>query len=100
MTFANGFRVIVNDHDRFRRAIALNTMGCSFLILAGVALVVGFIPILTWITVFVALPLSLMGAVASGNIARRHSAQPADKAIFWIAIAVAATIIFRILTLP
>lgn len=77
----------------------MNTMGCSFLILAAVALIVGFIPILNWITLFIALPLSLMGAFASGNIARRHSAQPADKAIFWMAIALAATIIFRMVTL-
>lgn len=74
----------------------MNTMGCSFLLLAMAALVVGFIPILTWITLIIALPLSVIGLIASGNVARKPSAQQADKAVFLLAIMLSATILFRL----
>lgn len=77
----------------------MNTMGCSFLILAAAALVVSFIPILNWITLTIALPMSLAGVVAYGNIARKRTAQPADKMIFWIAVALLVTITFRLIAL-
>lgn len=77
----------------------MNTMGCSFLILAAAALVVGFIPILTWINLFIALPLALIGAASAGNKLRDQSAQPADKAIFWLAILLAIAIVLRQITL-
>lgn len=69
--------------------------GCSMLFLAAVALVVGFIPILNWITLFVALPLSLIGMATSGNAARQPRAQQADKATLWLAVALTATIVIR-----
>lgn len=77
----------------------MNTMGCSFLLMAAVALVVGFIPILTWINLFVALPLAAVGMVSAGLIARKSTAQPADKTMFWIAIALTATILLRMANL-
>ena len=77
----------------------MNTMGCSFLLMAAVALVVGFIPILTWINLFVALPLAAVGMVSAGLIARKSTAQPADKTMFRIAIALTATILLRMVNL-
>lgn len=77
----------------------MNTMGCSFLLMAAVALVVGFIPILTWINLFVALPLAAVGMVSAGLIARKSTAQPADKTMFWIALALTATILLRMANL-
>lgn len=74
----------------------MSTMGCSVVLLAALALVVGFIPILTWINLFVALPLALAAVVMSGMQARKSSAQSADKTIFWIAVGIGATIIVRI----
>lgn len=73
----------------------MNTMGCSVLLMAATALVVGFIPILTWINVLVALPLALIAAIISGLDARKNHAQQADRAIFWISVGLAATILFR-----
>ena len=73
----------------------MNTMGCSFLLMAAIALIVGFIPILTWINLFVALPLAAVGMISAGLIARKSTAQPADKTMFWIALALTATILLR-----
>lgn len=73
----------------------MNTMGCSVLFLAAAALVVSFIPILGWITFIVALPLAVIGVVVTGLAARKVTAQPADKSIFWMAVALCATIILR-----
>lgn len=77
----------------------MSTMGCSVVLLAALALVVGFIPILTWINLFVALPLALVAVAMSGTQARKSSAQSADRAIFWITIAIGATIVARIVVL-
>lgn len=77
----------------------MNTMGCSTLFLAAVALMVGFIPILGWITVGIALPLAVVSMAIAGNAARKPMAQSADKALFWIAAGLAATIIFRMVVL-
>lgn len=77
----------------------MSTMGCSVILLAAIALVVGFIPILTWINLVVALPLALVGAVMAGLHARKPNAQPADKAIFWIAVGIGATIVARMMAL-
>lgn len=73
----------------------MNTMGCSILLMAAAALVVGFIPILTWINVLVALPLALIAAVISGLGARKNHAQQADKAMFWLSVGLAAVIVLR-----
>lgn len=73
----------------------MNTMGCSTLLMAGVALMVGFIPILTWINLVVALPLALIAAVISGLDARKNHSQQADKAMFWISVGLAAVILLR-----
>lgn len=73
----------------------MNTMGCSTLLMAAVALMVGFIPILTWITIVVALPLALIAAVISGLDARKIHAQQADKAMFWLSLGLAAVILLR-----
>ena len=73
----------------------MNTMGCSVLLMAAAALVVGFIPILTWINVLVALPLALVAAVISGLDARKNHAQQADKAMFWLSVGLAAVILLR-----
>lgn len=75
----------------------MNTMGCSTVFLAAAALVIGFIPILEWTNLFVALPLALFGIISTGNAARKPSAQSADKAVFWISVAIGATVILRIL---
>lgn len=77
----------------------MNTMGCSMLLLAAAALVVGFIPILTWITFIIALPLSLLAIITAGNVAIKPTAQSADKLTFWVSVALAATIVVRLLTL-
>lgn len=77
----------------------MNAMGCSMLILAAAILFVGFIPILAWTTLFVALPLALMGTVGAGISARRPGAQPADKAMFWIAVVLTVAVILRITAL-
>lgn len=76
-----------------------NNMGCSFLLMAAVALGVGFIPILNWITLFIALPLALLAATISGLEARKNHSQQADKTFFWISIAMAATILLRTVVL-
>lgn len=77
----------------------MNTMGCSTLFLAATALVIGFIPILEWTNLFVALPLALFGIISAGNSARKPSAQSADKTIFWISVALGATILLRMMVL-
>lgn len=77
----------------------MNTTGCSTLFLAAAALVVGFIPILGWINLFIALPLAIVGVLITGNSAKRLSAQPADKAVFWFAVAILATIVLRMVVL-
>ena len=77
----------------------MNNVGLSILLMAAAALVVGFIPILTWINIFVALPLALIAAVISGLDARKNHSQPADKAFFWISLGVAATILLRTVVL-
>lgn len=77
----------------------MNTMSLSFLLTAAVAFMVGFIPILSWITFIIALPLSLLAIITAGNIAQKPTAQSADKLAFWIAVGLAGTIIFRLLVL-
>lgn len=77
----------------------MNNVGCSFLLMAAVALVVGFIPILTWINLFVALPLAAVGTVSAGITARKSTSQSADKTMFWIALALTATILLRLVIL-
>ena len=77
----------------------MNTMGCSTLLLAAAAFVVGFIPILTWITFIIALPLSLLATITAGNVAIRPTAQSADKLTFCVAVALVATIVVRLLIL-
>lgn len=77
----------------------MNTMGCSLLFLAGFALVIGFIPILTWINLAVALPLAVVAMISAGLSSRKRSAQPADQAMFWIAAGLGAVIILRMVML-
>lgn len=77
----------------------MNNMGCSTLFLAAAALVIGFIPILEWTNPFVALPLALFGIISTGISARKPSAQAADRAVFWIAVAIGVTIILRMMVL-
>ncbi len=72
-----------------------NTMGISFLLLAAVALMVGFIPILTWINLLIALPLATIGTVSSAQVARKAGAQSADKALFWLGLSLTAIIALR-----
>lgn len=76
-----------------------NSMGCSFLLMAAVALMVGFIPILNWITLFVALPMAAAAVISAGLTARKPTAQSADTASFWFAIGLTAAIIFRLTAL-
>lgn len=76
-----------------------NTMGTSLLLMAAAALMVGFIPILTWINLFIALPLAAIGTISTGITARKPIAQPADKALFWIGLGLAATILLRSVTI-
>lgn len=77
----------------------MNNMGCSLLFMVAAALVVGFIPILDWMNLVVALPLSLIAVITTGNTALKPTAQSADKLIFWLAVALTGTIILRILVL-
>ena len=73
----------------------MSTMGCSILIMSAAALVVGFIPILGWITPVIALPLAIVAAVVSALTARKPTAQSADKAAFWLAVALVGKILLR-----
>ena len=77
----------------------MNSMGCSLLFVVAAALVIGFIPILGWMNMIVALPLSLIAMAATGFTACQSNAQPADKTAFWLAVALTATIILRIVVL-
>lgn len=77
----------------------MNAMGCSLLLMAAAALLVGFIPILTWINVFIALPLAFVSAITAGLAARKPASQPADKAMFWFSVALGATILLRVAVL-
>lgn len=77
-------------------AFTLNTMGCSFQILAAAALVVSFIPILSWTALIIALPLSLLGLFSATNMSRKNNAQSADRLAFWTSIALAVTILARV----
>lgn len=77
----------------------MNSMGCSLLLMAAIAFMVGFIPILSWITFIVALPLSLLAIITSGNKATKPTAQSADKLTFWITVGLAGTILFRLIVL-
>lgn len=76
----------------------MNTMGCSMLILGAAAFLVGFIPILSWINVIIVLPLVLLGTISAGRAARSPEAQPADTAIFWVAVGLLLVVILRLVT--
>ncbi len=77
----------------------MNNTGCSLLFMVAAALVVGFIPILGWMNLIVALPLSLIAVITTGNAALKPTAQSADKLIFWIAVALSGAIILRMMVL-
>lgn len=84
-----------NEHRR--EAFAMNTMGCSLLVLGAAAFLVGFIPILGWINLVVVLPLALLGTISAGRAARKPEAQPADTTVFWIAVGLLLVVILRLI---
>lgn len=77
----------------------MNSRGISFLMLACAAFVVGFIPILNWITLAVALPLSLLALVMLAKTSSKPAAQSADKVAFWSAFTVVVAVVLRLLIL-
>lgn len=73
----------------------MNPTGCGFLLLSSLALLVGLVPFLAWTNIVIALPLALIALLSAGSSARKPAAQPADKAVFWIALALIAMIVAR-----
>lgn len=77
----------------------MNALGCSFLTLAILTLLVGFVPFLTWINVGIALPLAVISLVIAFKASRKHTAQAADRAAMWVALALVIVVSLRIATL-
>ena len=73
----------------------MNSTGCGFLLLASLALLVSLVPFLAWTNLAIALPLALIALVTAANNARRPAAQPADRTLFWIALALVAAVVAR-----
>lgn len=73
----------------------MNSTGCGFLVLASLALLAGLVPFLAWTNLVIALPLGIVGMVAAASNARKPSAHEADKAVFWISLALIAVIVMR-----
>lgn len=74
-------------------------MSASLVLLALVTLLVGFVPFLNWITVAIALPLAIIGAIMAIRAAKSPSAQPADRFSLWLALMALLSISARIVTL-
>ncbi len=74
----------------------MNSTGCGFLLLASLALLVGLVPFLAWTTLVVALPLALIALISATTNARKPAAQPVDRTVFWITLALVAVVVARI----
>ena len=74
-------------------------MGISLLVLSLAALLVSFVPFLNWIALVIAAPLALVGSLLIALRARQHGAQPADRALIWVALSVAMFVTLRLWTL-
>lgn len=77
----------------------MSTTGCGFLVLATLALFAGLIPFLAWTNLVITLPLAVIGTLVTISHARKAGAQPADKAILWLALGLIAVILFRVVVL-
>ncbi len=73
----------------------MNSTGCGFLLLASLALLVSLVPFLAWTNLVIALPMALVAFFTAANQARRPAAQPVDKTVFWIVLALIALIVVR-----
>lgn len=62
----------------------MGSTGCGFLLLAFLAVLVGFVPFLEWTNYVVALPLALIAAGMFASSARKRTAQPADHTFLWV----------------
>lgn len=74
----------------------MSTTGCGFLVLAALALLAGMIPFLAWTNLVVTLPLAVVGTIAIAGHARKPAAQPADRAMVWIALGFTGVVLFRL----
>jgi len=74
----------------------VTTTGCGFLILAALALLAGLIPFLAWTNLVITLPLAIIGTLATATHARKPAAQPADRAMLWLALGFTALVLFRL----
>ena len=74
----------------------MNSTGCGFLLLAFLAVVMGFVPFLVWTNYVVALPLAIISTGIFAVQARKKHVQPADRMFFWIALGFLALIVVRL----
>lgn len=74
----------------------MSSTGCGFLLLTFLALLVGFVPFLAWTNFVMALPLAIISLGIYAGAARKRRTQPADLALFWIALGLAAIVIGRL----
>lgn len=74
----------------------MNSTGCSFLLLAVLAVLVGFVPFLVWTNYVMALPLALISLGMFTVQAKKQSAQAADYTFFWIALGLLIIVIGRL----
>lgn len=74
----------------------MNSTGCGLLLLAFLAVVVGFVPFLAWTNYVMALPLAIISAGIFASHARKQSSQNADRAFFWIALGLMVLVIGRL----
>lgn len=76
--------------------LEVSAVGCSLLILSCAALIMSFVPFLNWIALVIALPLAVIGAISSFKGARKPTAQPADKAMTWMALGMILAVVIRL----